>query len=620
MSSDNKVEVILKPHEIKVLSYPYKTLLDILREHGISIRADCGGIGVCGKCRIKLEFVNGVVSNPSLNELKILGEKNIVEGHRLACQIKLVSGSFVVYVPYESMIQKYRSADVGLETPVRLKPAVAVYRVVLSKPTLKDPHPDFDRIVNEVKKTVDLNQVELPLNLLQNLPEIIRKAKWDVDIVVWNSEKIIDVKPHEDIFKPYGIAVDLGTSRIVVHLVDLVSGETIAVESTPNPQTVYGADIISRLVYASTSEENLQKLQTLVVNTINTLIDKISRRTSIPFDHIYEAVVACNTVMHHIFLAIQPKYLGVAPYTPVIQGPLHYEAKDLNLKINKHGVIYLPPVIAGFVGSDAVADAVAVNIDECSEPCLLIDIGTNTEIILNTGEIIVAGSTPAGPAFEGVSMSFGVKAVEGAIDQVFIYFDDVVNDYVVKYNVIGGKKPIGICGSGYIDLVANLYKLGILNKRGKFVSNMKSLRIIKENKLTKFVVVKNEETAIGRDITVDEKDIDNLLLAKAAVASGIKVLLNYVNLDVEKISRIFVAGSFGSYLNIDNAITIGLLPEISVTRYVFVGNACITGAKAILRSKDIREKAVALAKKIKYVEISAQPQFKKIFSESLYLP
>ncbi len=618
--SHGDIEVVFKPIETRAVSTSNKVLLDVARECGIPVRADCGGIGVCGKCRVRFETIDGELSKPTQSELNILGEKSIAEGYRLACQVKLISGRFIIYIPSESIIQKYRSADIGLEKPLVLKPAINIYRVRPSKPTLNHPYPDLDRVVEEIKKALAVDEVGIPLEILRELPEILRKADWDIDVVLWSGKKIVDVRPHIDSFKPYGLAIDIGTSRVVVHLVDLLSGETIAIESMVNPQTVYGADIISRLVYASRSVENLQKLHTVIVNSINTLIEKIVNRVSISLDQIYEAVVVCNTVMHHLFLGIEPRYLGIAPYTPGARGPLHYEARELGLKMNKYGIVYLPPIIAGFVGSDAVADAVSIDIDECREPCILIDIGTNTEIIVNTGKKIVAGSTPAGPAFEGASMSFGIRAIEGAIDQVYIYFDKSLGDYVVKYSVIGGKKPAGVCGSGYIDLVANLYRVGVLNKRGKFYNDIKSSRIVKENGLTKFIVVRANETSIGKDIAIDERDVDNLLLAKAAIASGLKTLLEWVDLEVNDIGKIYIAGSFGSYINIENAITIGLLPNISISRYVFIGNASITGAKAILKSRDIRDKTVSLSKRIEYVEISAYPNFKKLFTESLYLP
>jgi uncharacterized 2Fe-2S/4Fe-4S cluster protein (DUF4445 family) len=614
------IEVVFNPMNKKTHVDMPKTLLDIAREIGIALRSDCGGIGICGKCVIKILKLDGEVSSPTSNELSVLGSDAVEQGYRLACQVKIFRGLVEVYIPPQSLIQKYRSADVGLEKPVPLNPVVKFFRITPPKPSLSDPRPDLNRVIAELRKFVnDVDVLDIPLDLLKRLPDIARESGWNLNVVLWNN-KLVDVKSFNEIFRPIGVAVDIGTSRVVVHLVDLVMGETLAVESMPNPQASYGADIISRLAYAIQSNENIEKLRIAIVNAINTLIKRATERVSIPLDWIYELVVVGNTVMHHLFLGVNSRHLGYSPYTPATGYPHIFKARELGINVNSNAVIYLPPVVAGFVGSDAIADAVAVGLDECREPCALIDIGTNTEIMINTGKKIVAGSTPAGPAFEGAVMSFGMRAVEGAIDQIFIYFDKSLGDYVVRYSVVGEKKPTGICGSGYIDLVANLYRLGLLNRRGKFVKDVKSFRFIQNGNSIKFVVAKAEETSIGRDITVDERDIDNLLLAKAAVASGFKMLLRFAELDVEDLSKIFVAGSFGSYLNVENAIAIGLLPKIDIARYQFVGNAAVVGAKAMLKSREFREKAVRIAETTHYIELAAYPEFRKVFMESLYLP
>lgn len=613
-------EVVFKPMNKEAYAQTVKTVLDTAREIGIMIRADCGGRGICGKCLVKIVVIEGEITSPTSREISVLGLQKLSKGYRLACQARVAKGRAEIHVPPESLIQKYRSADTGLEKPIPLAPVVVSYKVTPPKPSLDDPRPDLERIVSELRKIgIDVSILETPLDVLRDLSELVRDADWNLDVVLWD-KKILDIRPHEDSFKPMGLAIDIGTSRIVVHLVDLKTGETLAIDSTHNPQASYGADVISRLTYSIRSSENVMRLKMLVTDAVNMLIKRACERASVPLDWVYEAVVVGNTVMHHLFLGMKPKYLGLAPYTPILRGPLSTKAKDIGININNNGIIYIPPVVAGFVGSDAIADAIAVGVDECEKPCIMVDMGTNTEIIINTGEKIIAGSTPAGPAFEGAAMVFGMRAIEGAIDQVFIYSDELVNDYIVRYNVIGERKPVGICGSGYIDVIANLYRLGLLNKRGKFVRDVKSSRFVYRNGVLGFVIAKAEETSIGEDIIVDEKDIDNLLLAKAAVISGLRMLLHYTGLDVNNVERIYIAGSFGSYLNIENAITIGLLPNIPISRYVFAGNVAIVGAKAMLKSKELREKAAELAKSIDYVEIAAYPEYKKIFIDSLYLP
>lgn len=614
------IKIVFKPFRKTIEASTQRTILDFAREADISIRADCGGLGVCGKCVVRVEAIDGVVSPPTSDEVTLLGELSVRDGYRLACRTRVLEGSVEVYVPSESLVQRYKSADTGLEKHILLSPAVMRIRVRPPEPSLNDVRSDLGRVLDELERMgISVDSDKILIDVVRALPRIVREAFWDLDVIVWNN-MLLDVIPHSDRFRPIGAAIDIGTSRIVLHLVDLESGETIAIESMPNPQASYGADIISRLAYASKSDNNLLELHRVVVGAVNNLIRKACSRAGVPREWIYEVVVVGNTVMHHLFLGIDVKYLGLAPYTPALKGPIHLYAKELSLDVNRNAIVYLPPVIAGFLGSDAIADAVAVDIDECREPCALIDIGTNTEIIVNTGKKIVAGSTPAGPAFEGASMTFGMRASEGAIDQVFIYFDRSIGDYAVRYNVIGGKKPSGICGSGYIDIVANLYRLGLINARGRFSRSITSARLKVINGTTRFIVAEAGETAIGRDIAVDERDIESLLLAKAAVASGLKTLLRLANLSEKELARVYVAGSFGSYLNIENAIAIGLLPRVPISRYIFVGNASIVGAKAMLKSREVREKTLSISRRIEYVELATRSEFKEVFVESLYLP
>ncbi|ADM28412.1 ferredoxin [Ignisphaera aggregans DSM 17230] len=610
--------VEIKPYNRYVESLSGRTFLDIARSIGIPIRAECGGIGICGKCKVIVEG-RGELSPPTPNEIKILGDKGISQGYRLACQVKLLSGEFRVTIPPESVFQRYRSADIGYERSIPLEPAIRKIFISAPIPSLEDPKPDIDRILERIDSGLD--NIEIPIDVIRKIPEVARVAKWNITIALWNNEKVIDVEPGDTSKRMYGIAIDIGTSKIVLHLVDLVSGETIAIESMPNPQISFGADIISRVTYALKDRENLVKLQNLVVQGINSLIDRVISRAGVQRENIYEAVVVGNTVMHHLFLGVEIRYLAIAPYVPISMRGLRLRARDIGLKINENGVVYTFPNIAGYVGGDAVADAIAVELNKCEEPCLLIDIGTNTEILLNTGREIYACSTPAGPAFEGATMRFGMRAASGAIDQVFIYFDNDSRDYIVRYNVIDNVKPIGICGSGYIDIVANLYRLDIIDRRGRFNRDIDSKRIVLDDEEgPRFIVAWSSETGIGRDIAVYGKDINELILAKAAIASGIEIILRRAGIDAEDLSKIFIAGSFGSYINIENAIAIGLIPKVDTNKIVFVGNTAISGAKLALKSIKIRREAEELTRKVKYIELSIDPLFRKIFTENLSLP
>jgi uncharacterized 2Fe-2S/4Fe-4S cluster protein (DUF4445 family) len=595
---------------------PGKSLLDALREGGIAVRSDCGGIGECGKCKVVIE--KGVVGEVTEAEKRFLSKDEVEKGYRLACQVRLSEGEYIIWIPPESLLQRYRSADVGFEREVRLSPVVRKIYVSVKPASLEDVRADIERVLDEISKYVGVVDLDIDLYVVRKVSHVLRESNWSVTLVLWNN-KVLDIEAGDTRSKLYGVAVDIGTSKIVLHLVDLSSGETIAIESMPNPQASFGADIISRITYAMQSQDNVLRLQQLVVKAINMLIEKATTRAGIDRKRIYEVVVAGNTAMHHLFLGINPKYLGYSPYIPAVRRGIYVPAKELGIEINERGVVYALPVVAGFVGSDALADAIAVGLDECKEPCMLIDIGTNTEIILNTGREIYACSTPAGPAFEGASISFGMRAVVGAIDQVFIYFDKKLNDYNVKYSVIGNTKPIGICGSALIDAVANLRRLGLINSRGRF-GNVNSRRIISESNRKRFVIAWASETGIGKDITIDEKDINEFILAKAAVATGIEVLLKHAGVDIENIERIYVAGSFGTYINAENAMEVGLLPKTDIRKFTFVGNTAISGAKMALKSAEVRKRFEELAKNVKFVELAAHPLFKQIFIKNISLP
>ncbi|MEM0027381.1 MAG: ASKHA domain-containing protein [Ignisphaera sp.] len=617
MGGEGKVSrVFVKNLGRDVLCMSSKTFLDCLREAGISIRADCGGIGECGKCRIVVE--KGLASPLTESEKSILSAEDISKGFRLACQARVLGESYVVLVPQESLVQRYVSADVGFEIEVPLDPLVKKVFVSVNPASLNDVTADLDRILDMLSKKTLASDYDVDAHIARIVPEVLRSGNWSVTVVLWRN-KILSIEPGDTTNSIYGIAVDIGTSKIVAHLVDLVKGETIAVESMPNPQASYGADIISRIAYASRDKENLEKLQKLVVTAINMLIEKMSSRANVDKNRIYEVVIAGNTAMHHLFLGINPRYLGSSPYVPAVRRSVYLHAREVGLNINERGVVYALPIVAGYVGSDALADAVAVGLRDCNAPCLLIDIGTNSEILLNTGNEILACSTPAGPAFEGATIEFGMRAVVGAIDQVFIYFDKSIGDYNVRYNVVGNSKPVGICGSAMIDLIANLYRNNLIDYRGRFRKDIKSKRMVVDNG-KKFVVAWDHETGIGRSITVSGKDINEFLLAKAAVASGVNILLKHANISVNDLQKIFIAGSFGTHINIDNAIAIGLLPKVDARKFVFVGNTAISGAKMALKSSKIRREFEGLAKNIKYIELSIHPLFKQEFIQALYLP
>lgn len=533
------------------------------------------------------------------------------EGFRLACQARLISGKALIEIPVLSLTTSYKSADVGLEKPLKPSPLVRKYFIKISPPSLGDQRPDLSRLLSHREI------FRVPPRLLRSLPETLRGCGWEVTITLRNKE-LLDVECGNRENNLYGLAVDVGTSRVVAHLLDLSNGNTLAVVSSPNPQQVFGSDVMSRIAYAASSAEHLDRLRQDIITLINELLLKASSIAGIRLENVYEIVIVGNTVMTHLLLGVNPSNLGTAPYVPVFTQGLEFKSWEVGIKASPESYVYVAPGIAGFVGGDAVADALAVGLDECTKPCILLDIGTNTEVLVNNCEEFYAASAPAGPAFEGFGTRSGVRAVEGAVSKVFIYFSEASRDYEVRYEVIGDGKPVGICGSAYIDVLAHLYRHGIINERGKF-KEVNSKRLKKEGG-HRFVIVWGSESGTGEDLAIYGEDIQSLLLAKAAVASATQLVLMRANLTPDDIEKVFVAGSFGTSLDPENAATIGLIPSIWVGKTVFVGNTAISGAKLILKSSKARKKAEKIAQKTKYVEISADKEFAKIYVKNLFLP
>jgi len=594
------VRIIFEPTGKKIETSP-NSILEIAREAGVALRSDCGGRGVCGKCKVIIIDVEGEISEINEVEKKHLTLEEISKGYRLACQAKILSGRATIFVPPESRLEVRKVDEVIVEEEVELNPAVRKIHLRLPEPNLEDNRPDFERLKDF------LGDIEIPLDLLKKLPILLREAKWDITAVLWN-KKLIGIERGDTSNRIFGLAIDIGSSKIICHLVDLVSGKTVARGYAENPQVAYGEDVVSRITYASKSEENLKKLQKVVVNAINEVISKICKEAGVRSYEIYEAVVVGNSVMHHLFFGIYPKFISVSPFTPAVREGISYPAKEIGLKINSEGYVTSLPLIAGFVGADATANLIVTKIHEREETSMVIDIGTNTEILLGNKNRLLACSAPSGPAFEGAHISHGMKAVSGAIEKVRIVEDEVI------YETIGNVKPKGICGSGMIDLVAELYKAGIINRYGKFFRKTK--RIIK-NGVPKFVVAWADETETGKEITVTEKDINELLMAKAAIRSGWMILMEKLGIKADEISRIYLAGSFGRHVNVENAKLIGLLPKIPNDRIVFVGDLAVIGAKMALKSIKERRRIEKVVDFIEYVELSADKNFYRTFIKAI---
>ena len=609
-----KVQIVFEPDGLRSNVNPGVTILEAAKICGIKIRSECGGHGVCGKCKVIAKTPEGLTSL-SEREKELLSNQEIKRGYRLACQA-YIKGNTVIYVPEESKIAKRKTLIEGVMQEVEISPLIEKFYIIIPKPSLQDLRTDFDRMTESLKDIYNLEGLEIPLKLLKTLPLKLRNADWKVTATIWNRKRIISIEPGNTTQKLYGIAIDIGTSKIIGYLVNLLDGKVVATHFIENPQIIYGEDIISRISHVMKNPQTLEEIHSLAIKAINEIILKCCEKAGIEQTDIYEAVVVGNTAMHHFFLNINPKYLALSPYVPAIGNPVNVEARELKINICPHGNVHVLPVIAGFVGADAVGDILATRIFEAEKIRLTIDIGTNTEIVLGNKDELFTTSCASGPAFEGMHITYGMKAVEGAIEKVKIDPET----FEVCYETVGNTEPVGICGSAIVDIVAEMFKTGLIDRTGKFNVNKNTKRFQKVNDEYVFVIAKSDETKSGTPIIVTQKDIREIQLAKAAIHTGCSILMRKRGVSTDLIDKIFVAGAFGNYLNIENSIIIGLLPDVPPSKVKFVGNAAGSGAIMSLISKEEREKAKELARKTKYVELAIDPSFHMELAASMYLP
>ncbi|MGC8896030.1 MAG: ASKHA domain-containing protein [Candidatus Bathyarchaeia archaeon] len=613
MALRENVKILFEPEARKVQVPKGITVFQAVKDAGISLRSECGGKGLCGKCRIIIKKPEDL-SELTEPEKKHLSKSEIDHGYRLACQTKVLKDT-VIIIPPESSLEFRKIQTAGIERFLEPKPTVKKIYVALQKPTLHDIRPDYERLIDELSQIIKFNHVEIDYDVLKRLPSILRHSNFKTTITIWGGRKIISVEPGDTTKEFFGLAIDIGTSKIVGYLVNLATGETLDVESLENPQLAYGEDIITRITFATANSENLRTLQNIVVDALNKIINAICGRRKIDSNKIYEVVVVGNTAMHHLFLGIQPKYMALSPFTPAIKKQINVKACELSVNINPSGIITVLPVIAGFVGADAVADVLASGICDSEDVSLLIDIGTNTEIFLGSSKDMLSCSCASGPAFEGFHIKHGMKAVTGAIEKV-----KMNSNFEVKYETVGNEKPAGLCGSAMIDIIAEMFKHKIIDSRGKINHNIKTRKLRERNGEVEFVIAWGHETKTGEEITVTQKDIREIQLAKAAIYTGCSILMRRKKLKEKDINKVFIAGAFGNYINPENARIIGLIPDVPVEKVEFIGNAAIVGAKMALISEDARKKADKISKKVRYLELAADPNFNEEFLKATLIP
>ncbi len=572
------------------------TILEVAKRAGVGIRSVCGGKGLCGKCKVVI--AKGSVDH-RLRDRALLREDEIGKGYVLAC-IARVIGDLEVIVPPESFIGRAK---------------------LLSTVALPKVFPESSIVVQYVDEISKAIKYTLSFHANSNVIKKLRASSSNRGslIIDQHVNKIVDFLPEtEGARSLYGIAIDIGTTKIVVALVDIASGEIIGVESEFNKQLIYGEDIVSRISKAIEGSENLREVQRAAIDTVNELIQRLCKKFNVDSQNIYNVVAAGNTAMTFLFVGENPYPLIRSFREPVKIDPKPYifDARDLGINVNSNASVYVLPCAGRFLGGDVVGDIITAGISFSEEPSLLIDIGTNAEVVMGCKYWFIGTTAPAGPAFEGWGLRHGVRAVTGAIESITIDSETLK----AVYTVIGDVKPIGICGSGYIDLVAQLFINGAIDIFGKFCRGIKSQYVREGAEGYEYIVASATETAIGRDITITEKDIYNIIDSKSSVCAAISILLKKMYLSVFDIKNVYICGAFGRYLNINSAIAIGMIPEFPNAKIVYIGNGSLGGAYLALISKTYRLEAERVAKLMASIELMLDPNFMDEYEAGFKLP
>ena len=596
-----------------------KTIIEASRELGVEIESLCGGVRSCGKCKVKL--VKGRLSPFTEEEAQFIKESERDEGYRLSCAAR-IEGDVLIYVPEESQVAEQVVRKAATERPIELKPAVTLCPVEVAPPSLSDPLGDFDRLKKSLLGKYSLHALDIDYPVLLNLPRLLRQGDWKNTVVIWMDKEILDIKPGQA-KDAYGLAIDVGTTTLAGYLCDLESGKLIGTQSMMNPQVAYGEDVMARISYTMSHPDGLKRMNRSIIDGLNQLVRTLTNECYLSPEDILELTIVGNTAMHHFFLGIDPQYLGTSPFSPAIHESINVKARELNIMVHPSANVYVLPIEAGFVGADNVGVLLTVEPYHRDEMVLIIDIGTNGELVMGNKERLLSSSCATGPAFEGAHIQFGMRAAPGAIERLKVY----PKDLKVDFKVIGeqywqsetkSKAAKGICGSGIIDAIAELYRNGIIDKRGRFSSNISSPRLKISDGLPEFVIAWREETSIGRDITITQKDVQNVQLAKGALYAGAKVMMK--RLGITKLDQVILAGAFGSYIDREKAMVLGMFPDCDLRNVYSVGNAAGDGARIALLNRDKRVEADEIARRVEYVELTIEKDFQKEFINALQIP
>ncbi|MFH2064408.1 MAG: ASKHA domain-containing protein [Pseudomonadota bacterium] len=618
------------PYNIDIEVEEGTTIIRAAMEAGVHVNASCGGEGVCGKCRILLE--DGVVEDGISS---MLDAADIEKGYRLACLAK-VKSNLVVRIPIESSVD---ASVLNLQSTPRRKakikqmdfedlkekglflPPVEKRYLELPEPNAQDHLPDVTRLVSFLKINYGEERLQLTLPVIRKLPDILRKDNFRVTATLerpvreGRKTRIINVEAGDTSSQNYAIAMDIGTTTIYGQILDLLTGEVLSEYGDFNGQISYGEDVISRIVFAE-KEGGLDIMHEAVVKTMNRVIEKIVKKAKIDPEEISTITLAGNTTMTQLMLQVNPRYIRRSPYVPAATIYPPIRATDIGINLGDHVVALVYPQISSYVGGDIVAGVMGSGMYRTEELTLYIDIGTNAEIVVGNKDWFACAACSAGPAFEGGGIKLGMRATEGAIEDFSI--DPVTLE---PMNItVGNVRPKGICGSGLIIMVATMFEMGIINNLGKFNRDLDTPRIREHDNIWEYVLAWKQESQIDRDVVLTEIDIENLIRAKGAIYSGYQTLLEEVGLSVYDLDRIILAGGFGSYIDLEKAIVIGLLPEIDTDKVTFVGNGSLMGAKMSSLTNRIRQDVAQVTQMMTNFELSETPSYMDHYIASLFLP
>src|SRR6266571_2304124 len=603
---------------------PATSILRGAHAAGIDITATCGGRGRCTSCRVK--FVTGTVPPPTIMDEIQLGDDQVREGYRLSCQC-VPSEAVTVQVapPLEERAFQILGAGPGVVGMGRVTLDSGIRKQVVKVSLPREEHHQISDL-EPLAAALGVTPTDVGLAVLQGLPAALRDDPAGVTVTTFappggrGSERVVAVERGDTAGMKFGLAVDIGTTSVVSTLIELDSGEQLASVSSLNPQAVFGGDLMSRIAFAQFDPGNLRKLHTRIVGLLNQHIEETCRQSGVLAKWIYKVVVVGNTCMHHLLLGIDPSFVGLAPYAPVMRHALVLPARELFLKVAPEARVCLLPLVAGFVGADAVAVALATRIYESAEVRIAVDIGTNGEVLLGSQERLLACSAPAGPALEGAQIRHGMRGALGAIDRVTVDDD-------VHVHTIGEAAALGICGSGLIDLLAGLLDAGVIDPTGLIQVDQRDAlpgklrdRVVMRGEERQVIVLRPGDHGAGREIVLTQDDVRQVQLAKGAIASGVIMLLHVAGLAPDDLDELMLAGGFGNYISIASALRIGLIPPLSPAKVRYVGNAASLGAQLCLVSEAERAHPAEVARAIEHVSLAAHPDFEQIFVDAMNFP